>query len=306
MKIAICFDKLDPGPWVEALSTMLPKSTISIWSPGLEPCDIAIVWSPTQQFIDEQSNLKLLFNIGAGVDSILKLNLPESLKVVKLDNTDIATQMTEYVCHEVIRHFRKFSEYSQDQDKKRWTLRKPRNRNEFSIGVMGLGNIGLKVAKTLKVFDFTVNGYSRTEKHIEGIHTFAGKEQFSDFLRASRVLINLLPLTPDTQNILNKETLSQMQRGGYVINVARGDHLVDQDLISLIDEGYLSGATLDVFRTEPLPIEHPFWTHPNITVTPHISARMMRDDTIANIVYKIQALQRGEPITGIVDNQLGY
>ena len=306
MNITICFDKLDPRPWVEALKALLPKDNILVWYSGAIMSDIAIVWSPPQQFIDEQKDLKFIFNIGAGVDALLQLQLPANIKIVKLDNLDMSVQMTEYVCHAVIRHFRKLSEYTDDQKKKRWTLRKPRNRTEIPIGVMGLGRLGERVAKTLQVFDFPVNGYSRTIKQIDGVSTYAGKEQLNDFLRASRVLINLLPLTPETENILNLETLSQLQRGGYVINVARGDHLVEEDLIALINNGQLSGATLDVFRSEPLPIDHPFWNHPDITITPHISARMMREETCNQIAEKIQALQNGEKITGIVDPLLGY
>jgi glyoxylate/hydroxypyruvate reductase A len=128
----------------------------------------------------------------------------------------------------------------------------------------------------------------------------------SDFLQATRVLVNLMPLTPETENILNKDTLAQLQTGGYVINVARGKHLVEDEMIALIDSGHLAGATLDVFRTEPLPAEHPFWRHPKITVTPHTSARTLREESIAQIVGKIQALQRGEPINGVVDPQRGY
>jgi glyoxylate/hydroxypyruvate reductase A len=120
------------------------------------------------------------------------------------------------------------------------------------------------------------------------------------------VLVNLMPLTPETENILNHATLSQLQAGGYLINVARGKHLVEEDLITLIDSGHLAGATLDVFRTEPLPADHPFWQHPKITVTPHTSARTLREESIAQIVGKIQALQRGEAINGVVDHQRGY
>ena len=131
----------------------------------------------------------------------------------------------------------------------------------------------------------------------------------SAFLAATRVLVCLLPLTPDTQGLLNRQTLAQLQPGAYVINVARGAHLVDEDLLALLDEGHLAGATLDVFRTEPLPQAHAFWQHPKITVTPHISARTLRDESIAQIAQKISALQRGEPLAslaGVVDPKKGY
>jgi len=171
---------------------------------------------------------------------------------------------------------------------------------------MGLGVLGERVARALQTFDFPVNGYSRSPKAIPGVHSFAGPAQLPEFLRASRVLVNLMPLTPETENILNRDTLAQLPQGGYVINVARGRHLVDDDLIALIDSGHLAGATLDVFRTEPLPSEHPFWRHPRITVTPHTSARTLRSESIAQIAGKILALQQGQPIRGVVDRQRGY
>ena len=135
---------------------------------------------------------------------------------------------------------------------------------------------------------------------------FSGAEQLSDFLASSRVLVNLLPLTPDTVNILNSDTLGQLLPGAYVINVARGAHLVDADLLSLIKNGHLSGALLDVFRTEPLPADHPFWREPRITITPHTSARTLVADSIAQITQKMAALQQGKPVAGLVDVGRGY
>jgi len=158
----------------------------------------------------------------------------------------------------------------------------------------------------LQVFEFPVNGWSRSPKSIDGVRGFSGSGGFHDFLAASRVLVNLLPLTSDTQDILNRDTLARLQPGGYVINVARGAHLVEDDLIALLDAGHLAGATLDVFRTEPLPAGHPFWTHPKITVTPHTSARTLRTESVAQIAGKIGALERGETVSGVVDAGVGY
>ena len=306
MNITICFDKLDPAPWVQGVQAALPEAHVSVWAPGAPQADMAIAWAPPQAFIDAQPGLKALFNIGAGVDALLKLRLPPGLKVVRLDDAGMSVQMAEYVCHAVIRHFREFAAYEADARTAQWTFRKPRSRADFAVGVMGLGVLGERVAQALRVFEFPVNGFSRSPKNIEGVRSFAGREQLGDFLRASRVLVNLMPLTPETENLLNRETLSQLQPGGYLINVARGRHLVEEDLLALIDSGHLAGATLDVFRTEPLPPEHPFWRHPKITVTPHSSARTLRDQSIAQIVGKMRALQRGEPVRGVVDAQRGY
>ena len=306
MNITVCFDRLDPAPWVQGLQAALPQARVAAWAPGAPAADHAIVWAPPQAFIDEQRSLKTLFNIGAGVDALLQLRLPSTLQVVRLDDAGMSVQMAEYVCYAVIRHFREFDAYDADGQAGRWSYRKPRSRADFPVGVMGLGVLGERVARALQVFDFPVNGYSRSPRQIEGVHCFAGTQQLGDFLQASRVLVNLMPLTPETDGILNRHTLSQLRPGGYLINVARGRHLVEEDLIALIDSGHLAGAMLDVFRTEPLPPEHPFWRHPRITVTPHTSARTLRDESIAQIAGKILALQRGEPIRGVVDHQRGY
>ncbi|WP_300709479.1 glyoxylate/hydroxypyruvate reductase A [Limnohabitans sp.] len=306
MNITICFEKLDPTPWVQGLQQAFPEAAVSAWTPGAPQADHAIVWAPPQQFIDEQPGLQTLFNIGAGVDALLQLKLPSSLKVVRLDDAGMSVQMAEYVCHAVIRHFREFDGYDADTGAGKWSYRKPRSRADFAVGVMGLGVLGERVAKALQVFEFPVNGYSRSAKDLPGIRCFSGAQGLPGFLAASRVLVNLMPLTPETENILNHATLSQLPQGGYLINVARGKHLVEEALITLIDSGHMAGATLDVFRTEPLPADHPFWQHPKITVTPHTSARTLREESIAQIVGKIQALQRGDAINGVVDHQRGY
>lgn len=287
----------------------LPEAEISLWQPDA-PCaaaDYAVVWAPPQAFIDTQSGVKALFNIGAGVDALLRLNLPAGMTIVRLDDAGMAVQMAEYVCHAVIRHFREFDHYAQAQAAGRWALREPMSRRDFPVGVMGLGVLGSRVAQALQAFDFPVNGWSRRPKVLSGVQTFHGDGKgLHDFLAASRVLVNLLPLTADTRDILNHDTLSRLQPGGYLINVARGAHLVEDDLLGLLASGHLAGATLDVFRTEPLPAHHPFWRHPRITVTPHTSARTLRQESIVQIAQKIRALERGDAIAGVVDRTRGY
>ena len=174
------------------------------------------------------------------------------------------------------------------------------------MGVLGLGVLGQRVAQSLAAFDFPVRGWSRSPRSVPGVECFAGPEQFDAFLAATCVLVNLLPLTRETENILDRRTLGKLRPGGYVINVARGAHLVDADLMAMLDSGHLAGAALDVFRTEPLPADHPFWQHPKVVVTPHTSARTLREESIAQIAGKIRALQRGEPIAGVVDRKKGY
>jgi glyoxylate/hydroxypyruvate reductase len=309
MRISFCCTDTKAAPWLDGFEKALPSARVALWQPGASPADYAVVWAPPQQFLDEQTKLKAIFNIGAGVDALMQVRLPEGVPVVRLDDAGMSAQMAEYVCHAVIRHFREFGGYEADMAEGRWSYRKPRLRSEFSIGVMGLGVLGQRVARALAQFDFPVRGWSRSAKAVDGVQGFHGPAGFDEFLSGTRVLVCLLPLTPDTENILRRKTMSQLLPDGYVVNVARGGHLVDEDLLALIDSGHLAGATLDVFRQEPLPGGHPFWKHPKITLTPHTSARTLRSESVAQIAGKIAALERGEPIgslAGVVDLKKGY
>ena len=166
--------------------------------------------------------------------------------------------------------------------------------------------LGERVAKALAVFEFPVRGWSRSAKQIDGVQTFSGEQGFAEFLQGRRILVNLLPLTPETENIINRSTMQQLLPGAYIINVARGAHLVDDDLVALIAQGHVAGAMLDVFRQEPLPTDHPFWNVPQITMTPHTSARTLRDESIAQIVGKVASMSCGETVLGMVDPQRAY
>jgi len=306
MKIYFCCTDFKAEPWLAALRTALPQAQIEVWAPGAGPADYAVVWAPPQQFLDEQPQLKALFNIGAGVDALTQLRLPPGTKLVRLDDAGMSVQMAEYVTHALIRHFREFDVYAADVTQGKWSFRKPRLREDFPVGIMGLGVLGQRVARAVQAFEFPVRGWSRSPKELPGVRCYAGEAQFAEFLAETRVLVCLLPLTEDTRGIMNRETLAQLRPGGYVINVARGAHLVEEDLIPLLDSGHLAGAALDVFRQEPLPAGHPFWRHPKIMLTPHTAARTLRDESVAQIAGKIARLERGEAIAGIVDPSKGY
>ncbi len=306
MKLYFCCTDFKAEPWLAALRAALPQAEVEVWAPGAPPGDYAVVWAPPQDFLDEQPQLKALFNLGAGVDALTQLKVPTTTCLVRLDDAGMSVQMAEYVVHALIRHFREFDVYERDVAQGQWSFRRPRLRQDFPVGLMGLGVLGQRVASAVQQFEFPVLGWSRSAKEVPGVRCYTGEEQLPDFLAETRVLVCLLPLTTETEGILNRETLAQLRPGGYLINVARGGHLVEEDLIPLLDAGHLAGATLDVFRQEPLPAGHPFWRHPKITVTPHTAARTLRDESVAQIASKIARLERGESIAGIVDPLKGY
>ena len=294
---------------MDELRAALPDADIKVWAAGDAPADYAVVWAPPQQFLDEQTALKGIFNIGAGVDGLLKRKLPAGVPVFRIEDGGMAVQMAEYVSHAVVRHFRELDAYEAATASGEWTYRKPNRRVDFPVGVMGLGVLGERVARALAGFDFPVRGWSRSPKTVDGVRCYSGDAGFNDFLAATRVLVCLLPLTPGTENIMRRDTLARLLPRAYVINVARGQHLVDEDLLALIDSGHVAGAMLDVFRIEPLPAGHPFWAHPKINMTPHTSARTMRDDSVAQVAKKILALDIGASIAslvGVVDPKKGY
>lgn len=310
MRIAYCSAYGKAEPWIEAIHQAFPEA--EVWNALEDPrtdADYAVVWQPPQSFIDAQTKMKAVFNMGAGVDALMKLRIPPRMAVVRLDDAGMSVQMAEFVCHAVIRHTRELDIYEREVAQGNWSYRKPLAREDFPVGVMGLGVLGVRVATSLLTFDFPVLGWSRTHKSIAGVRCFTGAQEFDAFLAATRILVCLLPLTQETDSILNRRNLEQLQPGGYVINVARGAHVVDAELLALIESGHLAGAALDVFRTEPLPPEHPFWKEPKITITPHTSARTLRSETIGQIAGKMRALEQGAPlssIAGVVDPKRGY
>lgn len=306
LRVSYCDRSSAAEPWITGLQSHLPGVVVENWTEGDAPADYAVTWAPPQAFIDQQTRLRALFNVGAGVDKLLRLHLPESLRVIRLDDAGMGVQMAEYVCHAVSRHFREFAAYESQASQGQWTQRRARPRAGFLVGILGMGVLGQQVAAALRHFEFPVLGWSRHARQVDGVRCFAGKAQLPDFLAQCQALVCLLPLTPDTRGILSRDNLGLLPAGAYVVNVARGEHLVDEDLLVLLDSGHLGGATLDVFRTEPLPADHTFWRHPRIRVTPHTSAQTLRAESIAQIAGKILALERGDSVAGIVDLLRGY
>jgi glyoxylate/hydroxypyruvate reductase A len=231
---------------------------------------------------------------------------PRAVPLIRLEDAGMARPMAQYALAVVLRHACRFDEYARCQAEQRWAPRRPHAPGELEVGVLGLGAIGRVVAETIAGQGFRVRGYARTQRDVPGIHAFAGPAELPAFLTGLHVLVNALPLTPDTHGILRREHLERLADGAHVVNLARGAHLVEDDLVALLGAGKLGGATLDVFCEEPLPSGHPFWSHPRITVTPHVSGVTMLDESVEQVAHKIRSLERGEPVSGVVDWTRGY
>jgi glyoxylate/hydroxypyruvate reductase A len=218
----------------------------------------------------------------------------------------MAQPMAHYALAAVLRHAYRLDHYARLQAERRWEPHQPPAPEQVAVGVLGLGAIGSAVATTLAREGFAVRGFARSRRSLDGVTTFAGAAELPAFLNGLDVLINVLPLTGDTMSILRREHLQRLADGAHVVNLARGAHLVDDDLLALLDSGKLGGATLDVFTVEPLPDDHPFWSHPCIAVTPHVSGVTLLPQSARQVADKIRALERGEPVTGVVDWTRGY
>ena len=307
MKILFQSADADAQASLELLVRHLPQAKFSLWPEGQDEVhDVAVCWKPPPGFFKGRK-FQAIFNLGAGVDALLKdPELPTDTPIVRLEDAGMAAQMEEYVAWAALTYLRNFNVYARQQRNVQWKKLEPRARESFPVGIMGLGLLGQRVARYLAGMGFPVRGWNRSAREIEGVECFAGEASLGAFLAGTRMLVCLLPLTESTHGVLNRALLSQLPPGSYLVSIGRGLHLNETDLLALLDEGQLAGATLDVFPQEPVAPDHPFWRHPGITLTPHISAQTLLDEAMRQIAAKIDAFGRGEPVSGIIDRAKGY
>jgi glyoxylate/hydroxypyruvate reductase A len=280
-----------------------------VWPAGGDPEDVefALAWRHPHGELRRFPNLKCIASIGAGVDNILSdPDLPAGVPITRIVDVSVARSMSEYVVMSVLNYCRHTRFFMDREAEEGWQPIIPRLAEKETIGILGLGQLGLDAARKLMALGFKVAGWRRSDQLLDGIATFCGRDQFAAFLAESRILINMLPLTPETKNILNRNTFGHLPQGAYLINVARGRHLVEADLLAAIASGQLSGACLDVFRTEPLPQKHPFWQQPAITVTPHIASLTNPAAVIPQIMDNYRRVKAGQPVLHRVDPKRGY
>ena len=298
--------------WRDALAQELPEADVFIWiAAERREADYAIAWAaPPAEFFVRQSCLKAFFSTGAGVEKLIASTcMPTDLPVIRLEDAGMGSQMATYCVGATLGWIRQSDEYAEQQRNRIWMQLRREDFADWPIGVFGLGVLGRHVANAFGALGFAVNAYARSAHVLPGIRCFAesaGENELSAFLESTRVLIIMAPLTPQTRDRFDRNELAKLIPHSCVVNVARGELLVDDALLSLLDNGHLAGAALDVFREEPLPPDHRFWTHPKIRITPHVSAITVIAPSARQVAEKIRRLERGEVVSGVVDRMRGY
>jgi glyoxylate/hydroxypyruvate reductase A len=269
---------------------------------------LAIAWHPPDDAFERYPNLQAVCSIGAGVDNIIACpSLRPDIAVVRIVDPQQAQMMSGFVIWHVIWHQRRFKTYLDQQRDGIWQRLSQRTAQDVPVAILGYGEIGQKVAADLASLGFPVMVWSRTAKPTpSSIRGFHGRPGLDAMLGKTEVLVNLLPLTQETQSILNRELFARMRRGGYLVQVGRGEHLVDHDLLAALDSGQLDGAALDVFAAEPLAPQHPFWRHPKIVVTPHDASEVRLEAVAATLVATADAISTGQRPPYAIDRQRGY
>lgn len=303
--------KADPArgeQWKALFAEHAPDIEWRAWPDIGDPRDITYLaaWLAPDDVQTLLPNLQVVFALSAGVDQLDLSRLPDTLPVVRLLDPGIGRGMCEYACFAVLSLHRDMLRYRQQQIESHWQAHRLVPASKRRVGVMGLGLQAQQILASLQNFGFELSGWARSEHQIEGVACYAGSAQLSAFLGQCDILICVLPLTEQTTGILNRELFEQMPEGAALVNMGRGGHLIEQDLLQVLDSGQLSAAVLDVLQQEPADPAHPFWNHPQILLTPHIAAMTQPDSAFPGLLENIRRFERGEPMLGQVDRAQGY
>lgn len=303
--------KSDPvrgAVWAELFARKMPELPFRIWPDIGDPREVRYLaaWQPPEDLATRFPNLEVLFSTGAGTDHFDFSVIPDTLPVVRMVETGIIDGMVEYVTLAVLSIHRDWRTYLDLQREGNWQVHRVHPASSRRVGVLGLGVLGLAVLERLRGFGFSCAGWSRSQQQIAGVECYAGPDGLQQFLARTDILICLLPLTDNTRGILSKPLFDRLPQGATVINVGRGGHLVQQDLLQALDEGKVGNAILDVCEPEPLPSDHPFWAHPKVVLTPHIASMTQPETAVDAVIDNIRRHREGLPMIGLVDRARGY
>lgn len=295
--------------WRAALAEAVPELECLHWDDVDDPArvEFALVWAPPGGSLRRFPKLKAILNLGAGVDALLKdSDLPAGVPIVRMVDEDLAKSMAEYVLLHVLRYHREMPALEDQQRAHVWKIVESPTARACRVGIMGLGGMGGEAARHLLAVEFDVAGWTRRPRGMPGVEVFHGADGLDAFLARSDILVCLLPLTRETEGILNRDLFAKLPQGAYLINAGRGGHQVEADILDALDSGRLAGATLDVFREEPLPPDSPFWDHPKVTVTPHNASIALPGSAIRHVAESIRRVRAGEPLQHVVIPEAGY
>jgi len=314
MSLLIAVTGWDPTAWTKRVRALLPERELVSRETMSNPEAIryALAWRHKPGAFVGLPNLNAIFSLGAGVDHVLvDPDLPD-VPIVRVVDPDLTQRMSEWVVLQTMLHFRQFRRYDIQQREKIWAEDEEQPAAaDVRVGVLGLGVLGLDAARKLQAIGFDVAGWSRAERKVAGLETFHGEHGRDRLLARTDILVSLLPLTPETRGLLNRDLIGKLARDGrlggpFLINGGRGGSQVEADIVDALQSGALKGASLDVFETEPLPASSPLWDAPNLYISPH-NAAISEPQAIARyITSAILAFERGEPLPNVVDRKRGY
>jgi glyoxylate/hydroxypyruvate reductase A len=294
--------------WAVAASA-LPDLDLVFYRPGLDPAPFRylMLWRPVPGLLPAMPDLRIVFSFGAGVERHLaNPEIPAHVPIVRMVEPGLTEGMAQYVLWQVLRHHRRFWELEEAAGERRWAPHWYPAAWDRKVGILGLGNLGQAAARRLQAFDFQIRGWSQSRKDLPGVASFAGPAELPAFLDGIEILVCLLPLTSATTGILNAALFAQLAPGAALINAGRGGHLNEADLIPALGSGQLAAASLDVFATEPLPADHPFWAHPRIFITPHNASDTDAVSGLAEIWRQILAFEGGQALEHVAERSRGY
>jgi glyoxylate/hydroxypyruvate reductase A len=308
MSILYRSDAPRAAAWARYFAEYAPDLDFRVWpdAGNLDEVEYLIAWQAPAEFIAMLPGLKVFFSSGAGVDHVDFSALPEHVPIVRMVEPGIINGMVEYVSLAALALHRDFFDYVAAKAVRVWNPLEVPSASARTIGVMGMGALGRAVLERLASYGFDLRGWNRSLREMDGVESFAGPDQLQPFLSGCDVLVCLLPLTPATRGILNRELFSLLPVGAALVNVGRGPHLVDKDLLEALDTGQLSRVILDVTDPEPLPAEHPFWAHPRIFLTPHVASMTQPESAAPILLENVRKHQRGEPLLDVIDRSRGY
>lgn len=303
--------KADPARaeiWSSLFKQHLPDMPLHIWPDVPRPQEVRFLaaWLPPDDLARRFPNLEVLFSVGAGVDQLALLQLPPQVKVVRMIEPALVASMAEYVSFAALALHRDMPVYLAQQRAAEWRELRVRPPGSSRVGVMGMGMLGTAALGQLRSLGFDCAGWNRSPRELAGVRCFTGAEGLQPFLARTDILVCLLPLTEDTRGILDRELFAALPQGAALVNVGRGGHLVEADLLEALDAGQLRAAMLDVCATEPLPADAPLWSHPKIWITPHIASTTQPESAVEAVLANLRRHARGEPLVGQVDPSRGY